>query len=53
MQATSLKPSIKIYRPLREPIPTRLDLEDAYYYYKQLGHFAKDYPKLLKLRIKV
>jgi hypothetical protein len=34
MRATSLKPSIKIYKPLREPTPARPDLEDAYYYYK-------------------
>jgi hypothetical protein len=53
MQATSLKPSIKIYRPSRELIPARPNLEDAYYYYKQPGHFAKDYLKLLKLRIEV
>jgi hypothetical protein len=53
MQATSLKPSIKIYRPLRKPIPACPDPEDAYYHYKQLGHFAKDCPKPLKLRIEV
>jgi hypothetical protein len=34
MRATSLKPSTKIYRPLRESIPARPNLEDAYYYYK-------------------
>jgi hypothetical protein len=53
MWATSLKPSIKIYGPLRKPIPARPDLEDAYYYYKQLGHFAKDCPKPLKLKAEV
>jgi hypothetical protein len=52
-QTTSLKPSIKIYGPLHESIPTRPDLEDTYYYYKQLGHFAKNYPKPPKLRIEV
>ena len=34
MWATSLKPSIKIYRPLYKLISTRPNLEDAYYYYK-------------------
>jgi hypothetical protein len=53
MRITSLKPSIKIYGPLCEPIPVRPDLEDAYYYYKQLGHFTKDYPKPPKLRTEV
>jgi hypothetical protein len=53
MQATSLKPSIKIYKPLRESTPARPNPEDAYYCYKQLGHFAKDYPKPPKLRIEV
>jgi hypothetical protein len=52
-QATSLKPSTKIYRPSREPTPTRPNLEDAYYYYKQPGYFAKDCPKPPKLRIEV
>jgi hypothetical protein len=53
MRATSLKPFIKIYGLLHKPIPTRPNLEDAYYYYKQPGHFAKDYSKPPKLRIEV
>jgi hypothetical protein len=53
MQATSLKPSTKIYRPLCEPTPARPNPKDTYYYYKQLGHFTKDYPKPLKLKTEV
>jgi hypothetical protein len=53
MRATSLKPSIKIYRPLCESIPTRPNPEDAYYRYKQPGYFAKDCPKPPKLRTEV
>jgi hypothetical protein len=53
IQATSPKPSIKIYRPSREPTPARPNLEDAYYHYKQPGHFTKDYPKPPKQRTEV
>jgi hypothetical protein len=53
MRATSLKPSIKIYKPLCESIPICPDLEDTYYRYKQLGYFTKDCPKPPKLRTEV
>ena len=33
---------LKIYRPTKELNSAYNDLEDAYFRYKQLGHFARD-----------
>jgi hypothetical protein len=47
----TLVPSL--YGPARQVTPVYKDLEDAYYKYKKLGHFTRDYLNSLKPAISI